>query len=36
VNTGNTPVRLITIYAPPEHESGTVHQTEAAADAAEH
>jgi mannose-6-phosphate isomerase-like protein (cupin superfamily) len=36
VNTGNGPMRLVTIYAPPEHEPGTVHQTRAEADAAEH
>ncbi len=35
VNTGDGPLRLITIYAPPEHEPGTVHQTKAEADAAE-
>ena len=35
VNTGDEPLRLITIYAPPEHEPGTVHQTKAEADAAE-
>ena len=36
VNTGNGPMRLVTIYAPPEHEPGTVHRTRAEADAAEH
>jgi mannose-6-phosphate isomerase-like protein (cupin superfamily) len=36
VNTGDTDMRLITIYAPPEHEPGTVHKTKAEADAAEH
>lgn len=36
LNTGDTPLRLITIYAPPEHEPGTVHQTKEEADAAEH
>lgn len=36
VNTGSQPWRLLTIYAPPEHEPGTVHQTKAEADAAEH
>lgn len=35
-NTGDTPMRLITIYAPPEHAPGTVHQTRADAEAAEH
>jgi mannose-6-phosphate isomerase-like protein (cupin superfamily) len=36
VNVGDLPLRLITIYAPPEHAPGTVHQTKAEADAAEH
>ncbi len=36
INTGNVPLRLVTIYAPPEHAPGTVHQTKAEADAAEH
>ena len=35
VNTGDDPLRLITIYAPPEHAPGTVHETKADADAAE-
>jgi mannose-6-phosphate isomerase-like protein (cupin superfamily) len=35
VNTGDDPLRLITVYAPPEHAPGTVHQTKADADAAE-
>jgi mannose-6-phosphate isomerase-like protein (cupin superfamily) len=35
VNTGDAPLRLITIYAPPHHAPGTVHQTNAEADAAE-
>jgi mannose-6-phosphate isomerase-like protein (cupin superfamily) len=34
-NTGDRPLRLITIYAPPEHAPGTVHLTKAEADAAE-
>jgi mannose-6-phosphate isomerase-like protein (cupin superfamily) len=34
-NTGNTPLRLWTVYAPPEHPPGTVHRTKADADAAE-
>ncbi len=33
VNTGDIPLRLITIYAPPEHAPGTVHQTKAEAEA---
>jgi mannose-6-phosphate isomerase-like protein (cupin superfamily) len=35
VNSGDAPLRLITIYAPPQHAPGTVHQTKADADAAE-
>jgi mannose-6-phosphate isomerase-like protein (cupin superfamily) len=35
-NAGSEPVRLVTVYAPPEHEAGTVHRTKAEADAAEH
>jgi mannose-6-phosphate isomerase-like protein (cupin superfamily) len=34
-NTGPTALRLFTVYAPPEHPAGTVHQTKADADAAE-
>lgn len=36
VNTGPRPLRLITFYAPPHHEPGTVHRTKDVADAAEH
>jgi mannose-6-phosphate isomerase-like protein (cupin superfamily) len=36
VNTGTTPLRLVTAYAPPEHAAGTVHATKAEADADEH
>jgi mannose-6-phosphate isomerase-like protein (cupin superfamily) len=36
INTGQSPLRLVTVYAPPEHAPGTVHQTKAEADAAEH
>lgn len=36
VNTGSSPMRLLTIYAPPEHAPGTVHATKNEADAAEH
>jgi len=35
INTGDEPLKLYTIYAPPEHEPGTVHHTKADADAAE-
>ncbi|MGJ8623895.1 MAG: cupin domain-containing protein [Yoonia sp.] len=34
VNTGTEPLRLYTIYGPPEHLDGTLHTTKAAADAA--
>src|SRR5688572_16376414 len=34
-NTGAEPLRLYTIYGPPEHAPGTVHRTKAEADAAE-
>lgn len=36
VNTGNKPLKLYSIYAPPEHPHGTVHQTKAEAEAAGH
>ena len=36
INTGDQPLRLVSAYAPPEHEAGTVHATKAEADAAEH
>ncbi len=29
VNTGNKPLKLYSIYAPPEHPFGTIHQTKA-------
>jgi mannose-6-phosphate isomerase-like protein (cupin superfamily) len=35
VNTGDKPLRLYTVYAPPEHRDGTVHPTKADADASE-
>lgn len=34
-NTGSTPLKLYSIYAPPEHPFGTVHRTKAQAEAAE-
>ena len=34
-NTGRTPLRLYTIYAPPEHAEGTVHRTKADAERSE-
>lgn len=36
VNTGDEPLKLYSIYAPPEHAHGTVHVTKADAEAAEH
>ncbi len=33
-STGTEPLKLYTIYAPPEHRHGTVHATKAEADAA--
>lgn len=36
VNTGAGPLRLVPLYAPPEHAPGTVHETKEEADAAEH
>ncbi len=36
VNTGTGPLKLYSLYAPPEHPAGTVHATKAEADAAEH
>lgn len=35
INRGSIPLRLITIYAPPQHAPGTVHRTKAEAEAAE-
>ena len=36
VNTGTVPLKLYTLYAPPQHADGTVHRTRADAEAAEH
>lgn len=36
VNTGNMPLKLVSIYAPPAHPFGTVHQTKKQADEEEH
>lgn len=35
VNTGETELKLYSLYAPPEHPPGTVHRTKAEAEAAE-
>lgn len=32
VNTGDEPLKLYTLYAPPEHKDGTVHRTKEQAD----
>ncbi len=32
VNTGGTPLRLYTVYAPPQHRPGTIHRTQADAE----
>lgn len=36
INTGYTPLKLYSIYAPPQHKPGTVHETKAVAEAQEH
>lgn len=36
INTSSVPLKLYTIYTPPEHASDTVHKTKAEADLAEH
>ena len=36
VNTGNGPLKLYTMYAPPEHAPGTQHDSKAEAEADEH
>lgn len=33
VNTGNVPLKLYSIYAPPHHPYGTIHRTKAESDA---
>jgi mannose-6-phosphate isomerase-like protein (cupin superfamily) len=35
INTGDGPLKLYSLYSPPEHPDGTVHATKAEADAAE-
>ena len=36
INVGSEPLKLYSIYAPSEHSFGTVHETKAEAEAAEH
>ena len=33
INTGNTPMKLYTLYAPPNHRDGVIHHTRAEAEA---
>jgi mannose-6-phosphate isomerase-like protein (cupin superfamily) len=33
INTGNTPLKLYTVYSPPNHRDGVVHRTRAEAEA---
>jgi mannose-6-phosphate isomerase-like protein (cupin superfamily) len=35
INTGEQPLKLFTIYAPPQHPPGTIHETKADAEASE-
>ena len=35
INTGNNPLKLYTLYSPPNHPDGTIHRTRAEAMAAE-
>ncbi len=35
INTGEEPIKLYSIYAPPQHPAGTIHCTKADSDAAE-
>ena len=35
INVGNVPIKLYSIYAPPQHPRGTVHETKEIADAEE-
>ena len=35
INTGSKPLKLYTVYAPPEEPEGTVHKTKAEAESAE-
>jgi mannose-6-phosphate isomerase-like protein (cupin superfamily) len=35
INTGKTPLKLYSIYAPPNHPWGTIHQTKAIAEMTE-
>lgn len=35
INTGDCPIKLFSIYAPPQHPWGTIHRTKADSDAAE-
>lgn len=36
INSAGAPMKLYTLYAPPNHPAGTIHKTKAEAEAAEH
>lgn len=36
INIGNVPLKLYSIYSPPEHPHGTIHRTKTESDEAEH
>jgi mannose-6-phosphate isomerase-like protein (cupin superfamily) len=36
INTGDTKMKLYTVYTPPEHKDGTIHKTKEEAEADEH
>lgn len=36
INTGNEPIKLFSVYAPPQHPHGTVHVTKEDSDRAEY
>lgn len=36
INTGDEKMKLYTVYTPPNHPEGTIHETKAEAEAAEH
>lgn len=36
INTGDEPLKLYSLYAPPEHPAGTIHKTKEESDKAEH
>ena len=36
INVGDEPLKVYSLYSPPEHPAGTIHETKADSDAAEH